>query len=93
MTTTTVRALNTKSGRDGFFLSFAFSAGAISRIRNKQQDRRVVMCASGVPDGNAAIIIDRQNPAAHPWTVLASKYARLKEIRWGSSRPLKDFTV
>jgi hypothetical protein len=23
----------------------------------------------------------------------ASKYARLKEIRWGSSRPLKDFTV
>jgi len=51
------------------------------------------MCASGVPDGNAAIIIDKANPAAHPWTVLASKYARLKEIRWGSSRPLRDFKV
>jgi len=51
------------------------------------------MCASGVPDGNAGIIIDKANPAAHPWTVLASKYARLKEIRWGSSRPPRDFTV
>src|ERR1700752_5306607 len=89
-TTRTVLALNTYSGRDDFFLSFAFAGTANRAAKRISAKRRAVMGAS-VTSEYAAIILKLKCAApASSRTRLASNVLGFKGTV-GRVAPLKEF--